>query len=119
MWEIFWEIRQQQRIWETERKAGDAQADARNANSRAIDLERAVDSLVMINLAMAKLLHERGVFSEQELETKVREIDLSDGKLDGKVRLDPKPCPQCGRIVAARRARCLYCGASMYDDQTS
>ncbi|MCC6970853.1 MAG: hypothetical protein IT434_11610 [Phycisphaerales bacterium] len=115
MYGLFWELSQQRRIWEAEMAAGDAKADARYANSRAIELERAVETLVMINMAMAKLLHERGVFSEQELETKVREIDLSDGKLDGKVRLDPKPCPQCKRIVAARRARCLYCGASMYD----
>lgn len=117
MYELFWEISQQRRIWEAERKAGDAQADARYANSRAIDLERAVESLFMISMAMAKLLDERGVFSEQELETRVREVDLSDGKLDGKVRLEPKPCPKCKRVVAARRQFCLYCGAPMYDDR--
>lgn len=117
MYELFWEISQQRRIWEAEQIAGDAKADARHANARAIDLERAVESLFMISMAMAKLLDERGVFSEQELEAKVREVDLSDGRLDGKVRLEPKSCPKCKRAVAARRRFCLYCGAPMYDDR--
>lgn len=117
MWELFWEVRQQRQIYDAERVAGDARADARYANQRAVELERAVDSLFMISMAMAKLLDERGVFSEQELEAKVREVDLSDGKLDGKVRLEPKPCPKCKRAVAARRQFCIYCGASMYDDR--
>lgn len=71
----------------------------------------------MISMAMAKLLDERGVFSEQELEAKVREVDLSDDMLDGKLRLEPNPCPKCRRVVAARRRFCLYCGAPMYDDR--
>lgn len=41
------------------------------------------------------------------------EIDLSDGKLDGKVREQPgvSACASCGRTLSKRHARCFYCTA--------
>jgi len=41
----------------------------------------------------------------------VRQIDLSDGRLDGKVkRKKLLECGNCGRVMAPRHLRCIYCG---------
>jgi len=39
------------------------------------------------------------------------QIDLRDGRLDGRVATTPpEPCPKCLRIVAKGSVRCMYCG---------
>ena len=60
---------------------------------------------------MWELLRDRSNLSEEALLEKVREVDLRDGALDGKVTVPPQKCPQCGRTVSRRHRRCIYCGA--------
>lgn len=119
MFGLIWDLIQQHRIDTLQNEADHARASSASAESRVAQLEQTVESLTLMTMALAELLAEKGIVQSSELEARVREVDLSDGRLDGKVKLDPKPCPRCKRIVAARRARCLYCGASMYDDRTS
>ena len=38
------------------------------------------------------------------------EIDLRDGKADGKITAHPLRCPSCDRVSSSRHAKCLYCG---------
>ena len=44
------------------------------------------------------------------LEAKIQELHLRDGKLDGKLTLNPVNCTECGRKLHERRKTCLYCG---------
>ena len=46
---------------------------------------------------------------QKELTTKMNEIDLRDGKMDGKLAVDGTICEQCGRTYSRRHNRCLYC----------
>ena len=46
----------------------------------------------------------------------VNDIDLSDGKLDGKVRKTAVSCPKCGRTIARRFQKCIYCGQPVLHD---
>ena len=41
------------------------------------------------------------------------EIDLRDGKADGKMTRSDTDCFQCGRRLGKRRRNCLYCGANL------
>lgn len=92
-----------------------AQAEATDAKSRASDLaitiaqlEDKVDYLSVVCAALAELLSEVG-FSESMLMQKIEEIDLRDGRKDG--RYNPtKSCGSCGRTLAARHLTCIYCG---------
>jgi hypothetical protein len=59
-------------------------------------------------MAMCELLEEIG-FNKDMLETKIREIDLRDGKRDGKFS-EEKACSACGRKMASRHVVCLWCG---------
>lgn len=73
------------------------------------DLERRVDSLSLICQAMWELLQERTNVTEDMLIEKVHEIDLEDGKLDGKRSKDVMYCLECHRPLSKRHHRCLYC----------
>ncbi len=90
----------------------EAKGAAREARTEVEHLERKVDMLAMICQAMWELLKEHGGVPEELLATKVQEIDLRDGKLDGKLGTrNAITCTACGRTVNKRHQRCLYCGA--------
>jgi hypothetical protein len=61
------------------------------------------------------LLQEQHGYTDEQLIQRIQEIDLQDGKLDGKVAKEQvRPdCPQCGRKLMGRRPVCLYCGAEV------
>jgi len=83
-------------------KAGNARIDIR-------DLQDQVDQLSLVCSAMCELLEEIG-FNKEMLIHKVREIDLRDGKLDGKLAIT-NVCGSCNRTLASRHIRCMYCGS--------
>ena len=98
-----------------------AQADANNAKSKAMEsqaevavLRQDVERLLMISEALWSFLKKEHGYTDDQLAEKVTEIDLRDGQLDGKTTQPAAaPCPQCGRVNAARRPRCIYCGTPL------
>ncbi|MDP8245800.1 MAG: hypothetical protein P9L94_17085 [Candidatus Hinthialibacter antarcticus] len=107
---MIWEFYQMQQI-------GKAQASAENSARRSesvvsnIDrLNARLDKLTLINMAMWSLLQEVSDLTEEDLTERIKQIDLSDGSLDGKVRAKAQRCPQCNRVMSSRHSRCLYCG---------
>ena len=76
-----------------------------------IELQSKVDHLSLVCMALTELLKDYGI-GEQELTAKMKEIDLRDGKLDGKLAPENK-CPSCSRVVSARHYTCLYCGSKL------
>ena len=74
-------------------------------------LRQDIERLLMISEALWGILKEKHGYADEELRRRVEEIDLRDGRLDG--RLPPSPpmeCPHCGYTIRRRRALCLYCG---------
>lgn len=120
---MFWEFMQQHQIsqanWTAQdaRHAADgAQTEARYLKDRIQDLERTVERLSLATLALAEILRDRVNVTEAEIDAKIQEIDLRDGKLDGRLRGSGQDCPQCHRPNASRRRACLYCGESLPGD---
>ncbi|TLX50964.1 hypothetical protein CWC31_08235 [Pseudoalteromonas ruthenica] len=74
-------------------------------------LEEKIDSLYLMNLAALELLQDMGV-RRSDILRKIEEIDLRDGKLDGKVA-SSSHCKDCGHKVSPRRRHCFYCGANI------
>ncbi len=96
----------------TEQTAAIKQAANATATTRTElrDLRDQVERLAMLNQALWELLSERFHLTEEDLERKAQEVDLRDGKADGKMTAHPLRCPQCGRVSNSRHKKCLYCG---------
>jgi len=72
-----------------------------------------IEKLYMITEALWEVLKHQHGYTDDQLVQMIQDIDLRDGKLDGKVAKsgDKKICPNCSRTIIRRQARCLYCGA--------
>lgn len=74
------------------------------------ELGRRLEKLSLICRAMWTLVQERSNLSEKELLQRTTEIDLLDGKADGRVSVPAQQCKTCERTIAPHHDRCLYCG---------
>jgi len=94
----------------------EAQRNHRALEQEIRELKQQVERLMLASLAMAEILRDQLGISAEVIEGKIREIDLRDGKLDGKLHPSAKPCGACGRISSPMHATCLYCGAPIPKD---
>ena len=107
---LLFDLIQQRQIARTQKDADSAKETAHQSTVSFRELDNEVNHLTLICRAMWELLQERNNLSEQDLLAKVQEIDLRDGKLDGKYR-STKECSSCHRALNRRHTRCIYCGA--------
>lgn len=91
----------------------DARRASQDAQLRSRQLEARCDRALLVCEALWTLLRDKMGVTEEELVDRVNQVDLSDGKLDGKVRRPAVDCPKCRRKVARRFPRCVYCGAEV------
>ena len=73
-------------------------------------LERRLEKLSLVCQALWTLVRDRTGITEGDLLRRVQELDLSDGRLDGRIA-EAAVCAACGRTSSKRHARCLYCEA--------
>lgn len=85
-------------------------AASQEARSDITELEERMDKLQLVCMAMWEVIKDKTDMTEVDLMTKVQEIDLRDGIVDGKVTRTVKDCPKCRRRMSPRHKRCLYCG---------
>ncbi len=107
---ILWELYQQTRISSVEASAARGAEKATDAAATVQHFQDRIDKLVLINMAMWSLIKETNNLTEEDLLERIKEIDLSDGVLDGKVRQTAIRCPKCQRIMSNKHRCCLYCG---------
>ena len=88
--------------------AGDAAKTRRDV--RVQQLEARLDWTLMVCEAMWSLLKEHVPVTDERLIDRITELDLADGRLDGKKTRPPTICGSCGRSVSQRFPRCVYCG---------
>ena len=92
-------------------RANAAQSEAARATTAVQRAEFDIERLLMITEALWTILKEQHGYTDEELQKRVMQIDLRDGKLDGRVAPDaPAKCPKCDRPLAKKRPRCIYCG---------
>jgi len=102
-----WDIYQHHQISEQGRRIDDARSSAESARR---ELERRLDKLALVNMAMWSILRDKLGVTDAELEDRARAIDLLDGVLDGRAAPAGQQCPRCKRTMSIRHRRCLYCG---------
>ena len=96
-----------------------AQVDAQHARDVARESAMSSDKtrknterLYLVVQAMWELLKDKAGLTDADLDAKVQEIDMRDGRLDGQdsTQTDPLTCPQCGRTILSGQAQCSWCG---------
>ena len=100
--------------------AGSGSATAGAADRLREDVQRMrgdIERLLMITEALWGMVKEQHGYADEELFRRITEIDLSDGRADGRVAPSPaEMCSACGRKVAKHRPLCLYCGHPLVAD---
>ena len=93
--------------------ASDANQAANRAENALARLEDALDRQALIIRTLLTACEKAGIFNEDQFRALVTEVDLSDGRLDGKYKpqMGPQGCPQCGKTNGKRAVKCMYCGA--------
>ena len=91
-----------------------AERDAREAQTSVEFMRQDINRLLLITEALWTLLKQQHGYTDDDLSKLVTEIDQRDGVVDGKAnKIGPKPCPTCGRMVAAHHATCIFCGQAV------
>ena len=97
--------------WAAGQAATDAEAKAREAHSRIEFLELELVRMSVLTEALWRILQEEHGWKETRLQAMVAAIDNArrrEAAQDG--RAPPMPCTKCGRPLARRLNRCMYCG---------
>ena len=92
-------------------RAALATSAARDAQASIAAVEKRLDKLALISMALWSFLSEKCSISEEDLAERVKKIDAMDGSTDGKLQGHGIQCPKCGRAMSSRHTKCLFCGA--------
>ena len=102
------------------RQRAQAQIAASKATDQVTDLgehikecNKRLDRLALVNKAMWTILRDKTGLTDIELRSMILEIDAEDGIIDGRLGGQKQVCTSCGRNVAAKQPRCLFCHAEV------
>jgi hypothetical protein len=108
-----WDMLQQGQIDSATFKAVSAKRDASQNSARIHSevqrLEAKINTLALISQSMWELIREKTDLSEKDLAEKINEVDLRDGRKDGKMTGKPITCPKCTRPTHSKVKVCMYC----------
>jgi hypothetical protein len=114
---FFWESAQSRQLLQIGANAAEAKTQSKDAGQRIAQLESDVDRLLLVCRALWELLRERNELDDRQLIDKIRETDLRDGHLDGKLsRTAVRRCAECGQTIHRRHLQCIYCGSARLQD---
>lgn len=113
---MFWVMRASQEAKGASSEAARAAGSAQRARNDVAELESRLDRSLLACEAMWTILRDKLGVTDVELVERINDIDLSDGKLDGKVRKEAVSCPKCSRTISRRFPKCMYCGQPLVHD---
>jgi hypothetical protein len=108
---LFWELSQQRLVGKAVSQAETAAKRTIDLKAEARELRRLVNKLMLVTQALWEITAETNHLDNEMLIKKVNEVDLRDGKLDGKLKRAVKKCASCGRTLHRQHSKCLYCGS--------
>lgn len=94
----------------------EAVGEARRARTATEGLDARLDRMTLAFEAMWTLVRDKLQVSDEDFAARMNDLDLSDGKLDGKVRKGAASCPKCGRTISRRLPKCIYCSQPIVHD---
>ena len=112
MFGFLWDLHQQNRLRALDLESSRARQDSRSGLQAAEELRAKLDRLELLCAAMGSLLQEHTGITGVQIEERIRELDMQDGRLDGRMPTVAKTCLTCGRAISGDRGWCMYCGIS-------
>lgn len=110
-----WDIVQQVQIDNLQKSQilAETSSDIRHSRQtrRSDDLEDDIAMVLLAMDAMWSLLSERLGVTPEDLRARMEQIDLADGRRDGRYQAPPRRCPSCDAAVGPDLVRCQFCGA--------
>lgn len=90
----------------------------RDASAKRLDsdVQARIDRLSLACEAMWTLLRDKLGVDNGALLDRMTQLDAADGKIDGKAGKTALSCPSCGRTIARRFPKCIYCGQGIEHD---
>lgn len=113
---VFWEAQQNQNIARAGSEANQAKSQVQNLQRQVLHLSDRVERLSIACQALWELLRDKTDLQDDDIRSKMLEIDLRDGELDGKMTRRIIECATCKQRGNSARTTCLYCGADMPRD---
>jgi len=110
---MIWHSYDESRPLQAQLTADKAERKAERAANQLGNVHRHVERLSLACQALWELLRDRTDLTEEDLEAKILEVDLRDGRADGKMGTRPLDCPSCGRKTNSTRSICMMCGAPL------
>lgn len=107
---LFWQPSAAGYAMSAQAEATRSTASAADAVMHARELQRRIDKLALVCNALWSLVQEKTGLTEQDLLQRVEQLDLTDGRADGRLTKEVSRCGNCGRVMSRRHIRCLYCG---------
>jgi hypothetical protein len=96
------------------RTAAASMAAPATPEAKVMALDDRIDRLVLVVQAIWELLQQSGL-TEEQLEAKIKELDLRDGHEDGMMTRTASECRHCGAAVPPGRSTCQFCGSDIGD----
>jgi len=109
------DLHQERQISEAKASASRAREKAASVQDEVRVLSARLDRLALLSQAMWELVREQTNLTNEQILAKVREVDLRDGRIDGKLGRKIIDCPACGRMVSSVNRACIYCGVELPD----
>lgn len=72
-----------------------------------------INNLLIKNQTMWELLKEKTGLTDDDFMEKLKDIDMRDGYLNGKINTSLLNCSKCGKINNSTRDNCIYCGGEL------
>jgi len=104
--DLFWHLYQQGRIRHAEDTASEARHNVREQELAVTELERQVERLTIVVIALAEILRDRHGTPIEVIEAKMREVEQRGATLRPKA----KRCDECGRVSSPGHKNCIFCG---------
>ena len=84
---------------------------ATRAEDQLVCMQTDIERLLLITEGLWNIVKEEHGYDDEDLVRRVLQVDMKDGKIDGKVAAQkPGDCPHCDRPLSQDRRFCLYCG---------
>jgi DNA-directed RNA polymerase subunit RPC12/RpoP len=105
------DIHQQGKLNEIGALQADSDRRLTNTGERLKELEMRYERMRLVTAALWQLLKAHTGLSDADLKEYIEKVDLSDGKLDGKIarKGSAMDCPSCSRRILKSAVVCPWC----------